>query len=74
MIGRHPVAWEPSHVPKSDAVAEVVEVGEGVIAFAPDDRVISLFHPRGLRILFSASRRRTSSLRLFVDRVIDASG
>lgn len=32
-------------IPLSDAAGEVVAVGAGVTAFAPDDRVISVFHP-----------------------------
>ncbi len=33
-------------IPCSDAAGEVLAVGEGVIAFKPGDRVISVFHPR----------------------------
>lgn len=32
-------------VPLSDGAGDVVEVGEGVTAFAPGDRVVSVFHP-----------------------------
>ncbi len=46
VLGRYPEPVEPGHIPTSDATAEVVEVGEGVDAFKPGDRVISLFHPR----------------------------
>lgn len=33
-------------IPMSDGAGEVVEVGDGVTAWRPGDRVISLFHPR----------------------------
>ncbi len=32
-------------IPLSDGAGDVVEVGEGVTAFAPGDRVVSVFHP-----------------------------
>lgn len=35
-------------VPLSDGAGEVIEVGEGVTAFAPGDRVVSIFHPKWL--------------------------
>ncbi|MEX0921715.1 MAG: NAD(P)-dependent alcohol dehydrogenase [Rhodovibrionaceae bacterium] len=46
MQGNYVQAAEPGFVPASDGAAEVIEVGEGVTAFAPGDRVIGLFHPR----------------------------
>lgn len=33
-------------IPLSDGAGEVVEVGEAVTAFAPGDRVVSVFHPK----------------------------
>jgi NADPH:quinone reductase-like Zn-dependent oxidoreductase len=44
--GEYVVPITPHLVPCSDAVAEVVEVGEGVTDFAPGDRVLSTFHAR----------------------------
>jgi NADPH:quinone reductase-like Zn-dependent oxidoreductase len=46
VLGRY--VWDavPGLIPCSDAAGEVVAVGEGVTAFAPGDRVISVFHPR----------------------------
>lgn len=35
-------------IPLSDGAGEVIEVGEGVTAFAPGDRVVSVFHPKWL--------------------------
>jgi NADPH:quinone reductase-like Zn-dependent oxidoreductase len=32
-------------IPLSDGAGDVVEIGEGVTAFAPGDRVVSVFHP-----------------------------
>lgn len=32
-------------IPLSDGAGDVVEVGEGVTAFSPGDRVVSVFHP-----------------------------
>ncbi|ODT87655.1 NAD(P)-dependent alcohol dehydrogenase [Phenylobacterium sp. SCN 70-31] len=46
ILGRY--VWDaiPGLVPCSDAAGEIVAVGEGVTAFRPGDRVISIFHPR----------------------------
>jgi alcohol dehydrogenase len=44
--GRYPRPCRPGLIPTSDAAGEVLEVGEGVEAFRPGDRVISVFHPR----------------------------
>jgi alcohol dehydrogenase len=44
--GRYPRPSRPGLIPASDAVGEVLEVGGGVEAFRPGDRVISVFHPR----------------------------
>lgn len=44
--GRYPRACRPGLIPASDAAGEVVEVGEGVTAFKPGDRVMGAFHPR----------------------------
>lgn len=46
ILGRY--VWDavPGLVPCSDAAGEIVAVGEGVTAFEPGDRVISVFHPR----------------------------
>jgi NADPH:quinone reductase-like Zn-dependent oxidoreductase len=44
--GEYVVPITPRLVPCSDAVAEVVEVGEGVTDFALGDRVLSTFHAR----------------------------
>ncbi|WP_430420237.1 zinc-dependent alcohol dehydrogenase family protein [Phenylobacterium sp.] len=46
VLGRY--VWDsvPNLIPCSDAAGEMVAVGEGVTAFAPGDRVISIFHPR----------------------------
>lgn len=46
MLGRYAARFRLGLVPCSDAAGEVLEVGEGVYAFAPGDRVISIFHPR----------------------------
>jgi NADPH:quinone reductase-like Zn-dependent oxidoreductase len=35
-------------IPLSDGAGEVVDVGEGVTGFAPDDAVVSRFHPKWL--------------------------
>jgi len=42
--GKIPAA--DGRIPMSDGAGEVVEVGAGVTAFRPGERVISLFHPR----------------------------
>ena len=47
-LGRYVWASKPGLIPCSDAAGEIVEVGEGVTAYAPGDRVISTFHPRWL--------------------------
>lgn len=44
--GRYPRAAYPGLIPTSDGAGEIVEVGEGVAAFKPGDRVIGAFHPR----------------------------
>ncbi|WP_337186894.1 NAD(P)-dependent alcohol dehydrogenase [Phenylobacterium sp.] len=46
ILGRY--VWDaiPGLIPCSDAAGEIVAVGEGVTAFRPGDRVISIFHPR----------------------------
>ena len=44
--GRYPRKCIPGLVPLSDAAGEVVEIGEGVEAFAVGDRVMGTFHPR----------------------------
>lgn len=44
--GNYVQAAEPGYVAASDGAAEVVEIGEGVTAYAPGDRVIGAFHPR----------------------------
>ncbi len=46
VLGSYPAPATPGHVPTSDAVAEVVAVGQGVTDFQPGDRVLGLFHPR----------------------------
>ncbi|HEY2052073.1 MAG TPA: NAD(P)-dependent alcohol dehydrogenase [Caulobacteraceae bacterium] len=46
VLGRYPRPCRPGLIPTSDAAGEVLEVGEGVEAFRPGDRVISVFHPR----------------------------
>lgn len=45
-LGRYVRESKSGLIPCSDAVAEVVEVGEGVDDYRPGDRVISLFLPR----------------------------
>lgn len=35
VLGRYPVPANPGHIPTSDAAAEVIEVGEGVVGFKP---------------------------------------
>jgi NADPH:quinone reductase-like Zn-dependent oxidoreductase len=45
-LGRYVWNAKPNLVPCSDAAGEIVAVGEGVNAFRPGDRVISVFHPR----------------------------
>lgn len=46
VLGRY--VWDavPGLIPCSDAAGEIVAVGEGVVDFAPGDRVVSTFHPR----------------------------
>ena len=44
--GRYPRPCHPGLIPTSDAAGEIVEVGEGVRAFKPGDRVMGAFHPR----------------------------
>lgn len=46
ILGRY--VWDsvPNLIPCSDAAGEIVAVGEGVTAYKPGDRVISIFHPR----------------------------
>jgi len=44
--GRYPRKSVPGLIPVSDATGEVVEIGEGVEAFAVGDRVMGAFHPR----------------------------
>lgn len=46
VLGRY--VWDavPGLIPCSDAAGEVIAVGEGVTAYRPGDRVISIFHPR----------------------------
>lgn len=44
--GRYPRKAVPGLIPVSDAAGEIVEVGEGVEAFAVGDRVMGAFHPR----------------------------
>ncbi|MBS0331126.1 MAG: NAD(P)-dependent alcohol dehydrogenase [Proteobacteria bacterium] len=46
VLGRYVQNAVPGLIPCSDAAGEVVAVGEGVVGFAPGDRVISTFHPR----------------------------
>lgn len=46
VLGRYVWNTKAGLIPCSDAAAEVVEVGEGVVAFKPGDRVLSTFHPR----------------------------
>ena len=46
VLGRYVWGANPGLVPCSDAAGEIVAVGEGVVDFAPGDRVISTFHPR----------------------------
>ncbi|HLZ74816.1 NAD(P)-dependent alcohol dehydrogenase [Phenylobacterium sp.] len=46
VLGRYPRACRPGLIPASDAAGEVIEVGEGVTAFRPGDRVMGAFHPR----------------------------
>jgi NADPH:quinone reductase-like Zn-dependent oxidoreductase len=45
-LGRYVWDAKPGLVPCSDAAGEIVAVGQGVGAFKPGDRVVSLFHPR----------------------------
>lgn len=45
-LGRYTARFRPGLIPCSDAAGEVVEVGAGVRALAPGDRVVSTFHPR----------------------------
>jgi NADPH:quinone reductase-like Zn-dependent oxidoreductase len=33
-------------IPLSDGAGEVIDIGPGVTAFAPGDRVVSVFHPK----------------------------
>ncbi len=44
--GTYPQPAKAGLVPGSDAACEVVDVGEGVDAYKPGDRVIGAFHPR----------------------------
>ncbi len=46
VLGRYVRSSKPGLIPTSDAACEVVEVGEGVTAYKPGDRVVSTFHPR----------------------------
>ena len=55
--GTYPYPCQPGLVPLSDAAAEVIEVGEGVIAYKAGDCVISAFHPRW----FGGSRPSTAA-------------
>ncbi len=45
-LGRYASRFRTGLIPCSDAAGEVIEVGEGVRAFAPGSRVISTFNPR----------------------------
>ena len=46
LLGRYTSRFKPGLIPCSDASGEIVDVGEGVRAFSPGDRVISTFHQR----------------------------
>lgn len=46
VLGRYVRSSKLGLIPTSDAACEVVEVGEGVTAYKPGDRVVSAFHPR----------------------------
>jgi NADPH:quinone reductase-like Zn-dependent oxidoreductase len=54
-------------VPCSDAAGDVVEVGEGVVGFAPGDRVVAAFGPA---ILYGPSKNWNSGLGGPVDGVM----
>lgn len=45
---KYPFPVKDQVVPGSDAAGDVVEVGEGVVAFAPGDKVVAAFDPATL--------------------------